>query len=114
MRRIYVAGPYTAKTPEQVLANVNAAMDVGIRIAKRGYLPFIPHLTHFLEMRAIETTGSLPYEWYLEYDSYWLSECDGLLKIGASPGADREELQAQAEGIRVYRSESELEIDSVE
>jgi hypothetical protein len=89
--KIYIAGAYTAETPEAVLDNVHAAIDAGLRLIAAGHMPYIPHLTHWVEKRAQRTMGQgLPYEFYLTYDHEWLRHCEGLVRISRSPGADRE------------------------
>jgi hypothetical protein len=101
--RIYVAGPYTAETPEAVLDNVHMAIDAGLILIDRGHTPFLPHLTHWVEKRAIRTRGGgLPYEFWLDYDAIWLAQCDALLYLSPSPGADRELAVAEALGLRVF------------
>lgn len=106
--RIYIAGPYTADTDEQILENVHRALDVGIELINRGYTPFVPHLTHWLEKRAKRTVGSISYERWLEYGTKWLEQCDALLYTASSPGADRELEDAYFIGMPVYRSIDEL------
>ena len=106
--RIYIASPYTASTPDEVLANVNIALDAGIRLIAKGHFPFIPHLAHFLEMRAQETTGGIDYHWYLEYDRSWLLECDALLFLAPSPGANKEYAWAQDAGLMIFLHEDEI------
>jgi hypothetical protein len=106
--KIYVAGPYTADTAGGVIRNVNAALDAGLRLARRGHKPYLPHLTHFLEMRAVETGEGLPYAWYLDYDRCWLDDCDALLLLSHSPGADVELKHAQELGITVYYNEADI------
>lgn len=106
--KIYVAGPYTADSAEDIVRNVNAAMDAGLRLARKGYSPFIPHLTHFLEMRAQETGEGLPYAWYLDFDRLWLDNCDALLLLGHSPGADLELEYAKERGMIIYYDEKDI------
>lgn len=101
--RIYVAGPYTAETPEQVLDNVHRAIDAGLALIRIGHQPFIPHLTHWIEKRAQRTLGEgIPYAWYLEYDRFWLEQCEALLLIGSSPGAEQERRWAVVRSMPVY------------
>lgn len=101
--KLYVSGPYTANTEEEVLDNVHKALDVGIALIKAGHHPFIPHLTHWIEKRAQRTLGEgMPYEWYLQYDRYWLTFCDALYYLAPSPGADLERGWALELGLPVY------------
>jgi hypothetical protein len=41
--RIYVAGPFRGETPWIVESNVRRAEEVGLRVAKLGAIPVIPH-----------------------------------------------------------------------
>ena len=89
IKRIYIAAPYRAETPEGVEINILKAIEVGRWIVKYGegiLFPVIPHvLTNAVFISAIS-------------DSYWLNvtlaeclTCDGLIRLsGKSEGADRE------------------------
>lgn len=102
--KIYVAGPYTAPTPEQVLANVNEAIRIGVELIEKGHTPFIPHLTHYVEMWQIENGAEnrLGYEDYLAWDLSWLAECDAIYVIARSPGVDRELAYAKSVEMPVF------------
>lgn len=90
--RIYVAGPYTADTPEGVEANVRRAIDAGIEIMKRGHYPFIPHLAHWMHVQSGEWFSR---EDWLAWGIAWLRQCDALLRLPRkSIGADREVVRA--------------------
>lgn len=93
--KIYVAGPYSSPDIHQVWKNVNEAIDAGAEIMHLGHSPFIPHLTHFIEIRNKREWPRLHgfrlgYEDYMRVDQAWLEQADGLLLLGHSPGADRE------------------------
>src|SRR5687767_11994919 len=101
--KIYIAGPYTADAEEIVLDNVHKAIDIGIALFKMGHRPFIPHLTHWVEKRAIRTAqGSISYEKWLEYDNVWLEYCDAIYVLDRSPGADQEILRAVERKMWVF------------
>ena len=102
--RIYIAGPYSADSEDQVVSNVAVAIDAAIHLVKRGHYPFVPHLTHFVDLRAKEIGAELLWEDYLRWDMEWLKLCDAVLFLGNSKGADLE-LQAAVEmGKEVYYS----------
>lgn len=108
-RRIYVAGPYTAATLEEIEENVERAIDAGIALIRKRHFPFIPHLSHYVEMRAMKTAiigdaegGAIPYETWLRQDRVWLEFCDGLLLLAHSPGADRELEVAGSLGLPIW------------
>jgi hypothetical protein len=95
---VYVAGPYSAETPEAIQANVDAAIDVGNRLMDEGLAVIVPHLSHYPHAR--HPRG---YEEWMALDFEMLSRCDVLLRLeGASPGADREVLFAVQEHIPVF------------
>ena len=106
--KIYVAGPYTAKSFEEVEQNVQDAIDVGIEIIKLGHCPYIPHLTHFVELRAKEKGIRITYDEYLKIDFEWLSTCDGLLFLGLSPGTIKERTICKDLNLNVYYDIEEI------
>lgn len=110
--RIYIAGPYSAASDVRIRANVTAAIDAGIELAKRGWAPFIPHLTHWVALRVRERAQNglneppsepeLKYEDYLRMDDAFLAVCDAFLFLGSSPGADKELALAKKMGLTIY------------
>jgi hypothetical protein len=106
--KIYIAGPYTAPTAEGRQHNVNIAIDVALRLWKRGHFPYVPHLTHYIDERAVETGVPMAYEEYLAWDNEWLKACDAILYLAPSRGADIELGEAKRLGKRVYYSEHEI------
>ena len=88
--RIYVAGPYSGPDPIVRERNVERAMAAGLAMLEAGHYPFIPHLLHFFDAWATGQGRSVPYETYLQWDAEFLAGCEGLLYLGASPGAERE------------------------
>lgn len=99
--RVYVAGSYTADK----IGCTRTAIDMGYQLLKRGYNPYIPHLTALMEL----CHPDLGYEDYLKWDFKWLAQCHYLLRLpGHSPGADREEVFAQSKKIPIVHSIEEL------
>ena len=88
--RIYIAGPYSSPDPAQRRQHVEDAMVAGLAVLERGHLPFIPHLTHYFAEWAQAQGVAIPYETYLHWDAAFLEQCEALLYLGRSPGADRE------------------------
>lgn len=88
--KIYIAGPYSADTMEGKLNNTNKAIDIGIQLYKKGHYPYIPHLTHWIDLRSKEINIDLAWEDYIKWDLKWLDTCDALLYLGKSKGADIE------------------------
>lgn len=94
---VYVAGPYTKG---DVAMNVRTAICVGDMLRGAGYVPFIPHLTHFWHM-----VEPHPIEFWYAYDMEWLERCDCVVRLaGESSGADKEVARAKELDIPVYFS----------
>jgi hypothetical protein len=102
--RIYIAGPYTAPTDAERLANTNRAIDVGIALQRMGHAPLIPHLSHFVDERARPRGGAFAYEEWMAHGFAYLEHCEALLLLAPSPGADRELSFARAIGLKIYHS----------
>ena len=78
--KIFIAGPYTRG---DVAQNVRAAIDAAEKIIEAGYVPFVPHLSHFQHL-----IHPRPYEDWLRLDREWLKVCDAIVRLpGESPGA---------------------------
>lgn len=100
-KTVYVAGPYTKPDP---CANTHRAAAIAGELIEHGFIPFIPHLTHFWH-----TMHPRPYEFWLDYEMVWLRKCDCVLRFdGESSGADKEVIEAERLGIPVYFSVESL------
>lgn len=102
--RIYITGPYTASTKHDVENNVTKAIDVGLALFKKGHFPFIPHLTHYLDIRGKERNNAPSWVEYMDRDLAWLQVSDALYFIGRSRGADIELEVAYKNGLDIYYS----------
>ena len=70
---VYVFGPYSADTPEQIQANIDKAQAAGIKLARLGFAPLIPHLnTAHWDIHAPEIT----HDGYMEIDLAWAIYAD--------------------------------------
>lgn len=108
MMKIYIAGPYTAENSAEIENNVYRAIDLGIKIYKMGHIPYIPHLTHWIDIRSKETNQNLQWGDYMIMDDVWLESCDGLLYLGSSKGADIELERAKKLGKKIFYSIDQL------
>ncbi len=106
--RIYVAGPYTALDRNDHEANTQKAIDAGIAIFRKGHIPYVPHLTHYVDLRAKQTGIKLAWNDYIEWDMPWLDLCDALLYLGKSKGADMELERARRRKKKVFFSLAEI------
>jgi nucleoside 2-deoxyribosyltransferase len=101
---VYVAGPYSAPTPEAIEANVATAIDAGNILIDAGLDVRIPHLSHFQHARKARH-----YEAWMALDFRELARCDALFRVhGDSPGADREVAFAETQGLPVFHSIAEV------
>lgn len=76
---IYIAGPFRGPTPLDVRRNVEAARDVGLRVAECGGFPIIPHcLTG-------EFDKQLDDKFWLDGHLELLSRCDALALLPTWP-----------------------------
>ena len=99
--RIYIAGPLSATFQRDMYKNAERAIDTGLKLIQMGHFPFIPHMTAFLP----SPFGITSEEW-LAWGLEWLRQCDAILYLGPSPGADAELKLAQELGLEVfYRAE---------
>jgi hypothetical protein len=108
--RIYVAGPYTAPDPASVEANTKRAIDAGLQILKKGHTPYIPHLTHYVDLRVRERGEHLTWDQYIAWDMQWLAMCDALVLLGNSKGANLELEKARGLGLQIFLSVDEIPV----
>ena len=93
--KVFIAAPYTEG---DVAMNVKRAIDAADMLLDAGYLPFVPHLTHFWHI-----ISPKPYKVWTALDLEFLPLCDAVLRLsGDSDGADDEVALARKLGIPVY------------
>lgn len=98
---VYVSGPYSKG---DMALHVRNAIQAGDELLQHGYVPYVPHLSHFQHM-----IFPHDYELWLEIDFAWVKKCDALIRLpGESSGADREVELARSLGIPVYFSIQEF------
>jgi hypothetical protein len=100
--KIYVAGPYSAPTLEEIEGNVQRAIDAGIQIWKKGHFPYIPHLLHWLDLRSQELKTPMDWFDYMLWDAPWVDDCHALLLLAESKGALIEYERAKEEGKVIF------------
>jgi hypothetical protein len=69
---IYIAGPFRGATPLAVRRNVEAARDLGLRVAEGGGFPMIPHTM------TSDFDKQLDDQFWLDGTMKMLSRCDGV------------------------------------
>lgn len=105
--RIYVAGKYTADTPEEVKRNVSTAFLYGNLILDKGHIPYVPHYTHYLHLQK-----DRPPDFWYKLDLNWLRLCDAIFMIpnfwAESKGAKIEFEFAEKLGLWVFHHVVEI------
>lgn len=112
--RIYVAGPYSAPTMEEREVNALRAVRAGLILIQRGHNPYIPHLLHYLELEGQQLGLHLAWDDMMKLDKEWLRQCDALLYLGSSRGADMELAWATEWGLKIYRNLLDIPMAGVE
>ena len=102
--KIYVAGPYTGNTIEQIEENVRKAMEAGLKIWKKGHYPYIPHLTHWPDILSRELGIDMDWSDYMRWHAPWVDACDALFLISESKGALLELDRAKAQSKQIFYS----------
>lgn len=88
---IYIAGPFRGPTPLAVRRNVEAARDLGLRVAQAGGYPVIPHTM------TSEFDKQLTDQFWLDGTLELLKRCDAIVlaeNFGDSVGARTEYAEA--------------------
>lgn len=115
MKRIYIAGPYSADNTIQTLRNIGKGIQVGIELLLKGYAIFCPWLDYsmFLQLRANE---NIPLELIQQHSLSWLKVSNALFVLPNSEnsiGTQKEIEYAIKHNIPIYYSLKELENDSI-
>ncbi len=103
---IAVAGPYSAPTEAQRQQNLDAMNAAAAALFQMGHIPFIG-VNMALPVVAQYTAGNA-YDAIMTISMAVIDQCDALLLIGESPGANRERNHIAAKGLPVYTSLSEV------
>lgn len=103
---VYVAGPYSAPTPEGVEENCRRAREVGVELSRcgRNIFPVIPH-----QGREIEHIGD--YVYWCDATLELMRRCDVVFAMSGweeSRGARGEVAEAERLGIPVIRADLSL------
>lgn len=100
--KVYIAGPYTACTPDDTDRNIEAARKVLADLFRAGYTPFCPHS---MTARFERDYPDIDYQVYVDTDLEWLKVCDYIYLLPGwerSAGSLGELRLALATGIRVF------------
>jgi hypothetical protein len=106
---VYVAGPFSAPTREGVEANIDAAVELGLRVAEIGLYPVIPHAN--TRHPAFEKLQ--PYKFWIEGTVTLMRRaCDALILVPKwenSTGATEERADMIVRGKPVFETIEDLD-----
>jgi hypothetical protein len=106
MMLIAVAGPYSAPTEESRKDNLAAINRAAVEVFRRGHIPVIGVNAALPVVALLEERDR--YDAIMAISLALVDQCEAILMIGESPGANRERDLVARKGLRVYRSVDEV------
>lgn len=100
MKRIYIAGRYSAGNTIELLDNIREGIEMGAKLIKMGHSPFCPWLDHQFQF-----FENLEIDDYYNYSMSWLEVSDAILVLPGykdSKGTLKEIERANELGIPIY------------
>ena len=110
MKRIYIAGPYSADNVMDVLKNIREGNRIATEVFKLGYSPFSPWLDFMYVL--MDFDNKLTIEDFYEYSIDWMEVSDAVLLTGDwqnSRGSVREWRFAIKNNIPIFYSIEDLQ-----
>jgi len=110
MKRVYVAGPYSADNVITVLDNIREGVRISTRVLLAGYAPFCPWMDFHFQLMLRENE-ELTVQNYYDYSMAWLEASDAVLVYKLRPdskGTAAEIDRALELGIPVFYSLNSL------
>ena len=111
LRRIYVAGSYSAPNVVEVLNNMRRGMRKSVEVLLAGYAPFCPWLDYQFNLM-LQEGEELILEHFYNYSLAWLEVSDAILVLPnseKSKGTQAEIERANEIGIPVFHSLEDLQ-----
>jgi hypothetical protein len=111
MKRVYVAGAYSADNVVSVLDNMRRGMRVSTEVLLAGYAPFCPWLDYHFQLMLREGE-TLTVRDYYQYSLAWLEASDAVLVLPDSEnskGTQAEIARARELNIPVYYNLDDLQ-----
>lgn len=99
---IGVAGPYSAPTAEQRQANLDAMNQAAARLLEKGYVPLIGVNAALPVVEKAEVPDR--YTAMMDISMAVIDQCEALLLLAESPGANKERDLILSKGFPVYTS----------
>lgn len=110
MRRVYVAGAYSADNVITVLNNMREGMRLSTEVLLAGFAPFSPWLDYHFNLM-LRPGESLSVHDYYEYSLAWLEASEAMILVPGwenSKGTQNEIKRAHELGIPVFDNLDEL------
>ena len=110
MKRVYVAGAYSADNVITVLDNMRAGMRLSLEVLLAGFAPFVPWFDYHFQLMLREGED-LTVGHYYKYSMAWLEASDYVLVVPGwenSKGTKAEIARAEELGIPVFYKLSDL------
>lgn len=110
MKRVYVAGSYSADSVLEVLDNIRTGIRVSTELLLAGYAPFCPWLDFQFNLQ-LRDSEKLSVKDLQEYSLAWLKVSDCMLVLPRSEqskGTQREIEVALDIGIPIYHSLTDI------
>jgi len=108
VERIYVAGPISADTDEDVQANYRRGQEIGEQLRQLGHMVFVPH-NYVLLYRGSHRLPQDVYDQLLTFDFSIIENwATALYFIAPSPGANRERVLAEKLGLKIFSDISDV------
>ena len=110
MKRIYIAGPYSADNVITVLDNIREGQRMAVRVLLAGYAPFCPWLDFHFQLM-LRDGERLSVKDYYDYSIAWLEVSDAMLVLPGyenSTGTMTEMKRAGELKIPIYYDLSEM------
>ena len=106
MKRVYVAGAYSAGNVIDVLNNMRRGMRAATEVLLAGYSPFVPWFDYHFQLM-LQDGETLSVEDYYRYSIAWLEVSDAMLVLPNSEnskGTQAEIERAKELGIPIFTS----------
>lgn len=108
MKRVYVAGLYSADNVMDVLRNIRRGIEAATEVLKAGYAPFCPWLDYHFVL--FDSNDELPKQAFYDYSMAFVEVCHAMLVISNAEGSgvNAEIDRAKELGIPIVHTLSEL------
>ncbi len=113
MKRIYIAGAYSASNVITILDNMREGMRLATKVFLLGYAPFVPWFDFHFQLMLREGEN-LTVEDYYRYSIAWLEVSDAMLLVSgwqSSKGTLKEIETAHMLNIPIYKYIKDLKYE---